>query len=142
MTCVSQDYIAISYCMHFVDLVLNAELVESRKQFRQKLNDFLWILYIVTELCETYHISEEKSYILKLIYNSLIVFNSLENQWRDKISQKIVSSLDFNVNDQFSVVRFSLRHLILVRLIDQNAVKENQLKEKGIRFHSQLLGTT
>lgn len=58
MTSVSQNDIAVSNGMYFVDLVLYAELVEPSEKFGEKLDYFLGIFDIVTELSESDHVSE------------------------------------------------------------------------------------
>ncbi len=58
MTSVSQNDIAVSNGMYFVDLVLYAELVEASEKFGEKLHYFLGIFDIVTELSESDHVSE------------------------------------------------------------------------------------
>ena len=59
MTSVSQNDIAVSNSMYFVDLVLYAELVEASEKFWEKLHYFLGIFDIVTELSESDHVSEQ-----------------------------------------------------------------------------------
>jgi len=59
VTSVSQNDIAVSNGMYFVDLVLYAELVEASEKFGEKLHYFLGIFYIVTELSESDHVSEQ-----------------------------------------------------------------------------------
>lgn len=61
MTSVSQNDIAVSNGMYFVDLVLYAELVEASEKFGEKLHYFLGIFDIVTELSESNHVSEQQS---------------------------------------------------------------------------------
>jgi len=61
VTSVSQNDIAVSNGMYFVDLVLYAELVEASEKFGEKLHYFLGIFDIVTELSESNHVSEQQS---------------------------------------------------------------------------------
>lgn len=59
ITCVAQNHIAVSNSVDLVNFVLHTELIESGKQFGEKLDNLFGVLDIITELSESNHVSEK-----------------------------------------------------------------------------------
>jgi hypothetical protein len=59
VACIAHKDVAISDGVHFVNFVLDAQLIKPGEQFGEKFDDLPWIFHAVAELCEAHHVSKQ-----------------------------------------------------------------------------------
>ena len=76
---VTNDYVAVTNSMNFVNSLFLTDLIESREQFREERDNLSLVLYVIAELCESNHVCEEQSLIFELVHLSLFIFYNIQN---------------------------------------------------------------
>lgn len=111
---VPHDDVAVPDGVHFVDLVLLAELVESREHLRKQVDDVSRILGVLAEGRELDHVGEEEGAVLELVDLALFVFDDVDHVLRYQFADELVGDVDLHVEDALVVQTLPLNHFSVV----------------------------